>query len=106
MLIDIIWSIDELWSYGTYCPNQGFCPVPGKRACVGRLGCSNPLVGGPLFTVLFRKVLRVLHELLPVLEVLFGQVAPERVLGLGLVDQRHQRLDDLKTKFKDVSPFA
>ena len=48
--------------------------------------------------MLFREVLRVLHELLPVLEVLFGQVAPERVLGLGLVDKGHQRLDDLKTE--------
>ena len=54
------------------------------------------LVGGPLFTVLFRKVLRVLHELLAVLEVLLGQVPPERVLGLGLVDEGDQRLDDLK----------
>ena len=56
---------------------------------------SSWLVGGPLFTVLFRKVLRVLHELLSVLEVLLGQVTPERVLGLGLVDQGDQRLDDL-----------
>ena len=46
--------------------------------------------------MLFRKVLRVLHELLSVLEVLLGQVTPERVLGLGLVDQGDQRLDDLQ----------
>ena len=46
--------------------------------------------------MLFRKVLRVLHELLAVLEVLLGQVPPERVLGLGLVDEGDQRLDDLK----------
>ena len=47
--------------------------------------------------MLFREVLGVLHELLAVLEVLLGQVAPERVLGFGLVDQGHQRLDDLRT---------
>ena len=58
------------------------------------------LVGGPLFTVLFRKVLRVLHELLAVLEVLLGQVTPERVLGFGLVDEGDQRLDDLQTEYK------
>ena len=46
--------------------------------------------------MLFRKVLRVLHELLPVLEVLLGQVTPERVLWFGLVDEGDQRLDDLK----------
>jgi len=45
--------------------------------------------------VLFCKVLRVLHELLPVLEVLFCQVAPERVPWFGFVDEGDQRLDDL-----------
>lgn len=48
--------------------------------------------------MLFCKVLRVLHELLPVLEVLFCQVAPERVLWFGFVDEGDQRLDDLKAE--------
>ena len=48
--------------------------------------------------MLFCKVLRVFHELLPVLEVLFCQVAPERVLWFGFVDKGDQRLDDLKAE--------
>ena len=58
--------------------------------------CSSFSVGWPLLSVFLGELLRVLHELLLVLDVLLGQVGPQGVVGLGLVDQGNEGLDHLE----------
>lgn len=53
------------------------------------------LIARSLFRVLLSVVLGILHELLLVLAVFLGEVGAQRVLGLGVIDQRHQSLDHL-----------
>lgn len=48
----------------------------------------------PLLAMLSRELLGVLHELLAILEELFGELGAQRMLRFGVVDESHERLNN------------
>jgi len=60
------------------------------------LKCKFPrLIRGTFLAVLLREFFGILHELLFVLAVFFGQVTAQRVVRFRLVDEGNESLNDL-----------
>jgi len=53
------------------------------------------LIRWSFLSVFLCELLCVLEKLLLILAVLFGNVIPQGVIRLGIVDKRHQSLDNL-----------